>query len=139
MLETKQLDELNHTRLVQQANPILSNLLYDQQVLDRHIQRIRDNVGTFRAVDSLGWPRGALGADKQRKADDALASLVKDYEYLLARALTLSEQCSRGMQVVMNNAMIKESREAMAQAAGVAKLTRLGFVFVGYPSQPPFS
>ncbi|KAK3935818.1 hypothetical protein QBC46DRAFT_42372 [Diplogelasinospora grovesii] len=131
MLETKLLHELDPLLLVRQQEPTLSNLLYNQRVLDRHIQRIRDNLTMFKARESLGWPKmTSAQPGKQRIADEAAEKLIHDYEYLLARALTLSEQCSRGMQVVMNNAMVKESRDAMDQAKGVAKLTRLAFIFV---------
>ncbi|KAH1982797.1 hypothetical protein KXW88_003989 [Aspergillus fumigatus] len=130
MLETKLLNELDPTFLVHQKNPTLSNLLYHQRILDRHIQRIKDNLAAFKGNGSLGWPRSALEPGKQRIVDDVAETLIGDYEYLLSRSLTLSGQCSRGMQVVMNNAMIKESRDAMSQAEGVVKLTRLAFIFV---------
>ncbi|KAK0615124.1 hypothetical protein B0T17DRAFT_646595 [Bombardia bombarda] len=133
MLETMLLEELDHARLVRHDdNATISNLLYNQQVLDRHIQQIRSSLAAFQSQDSLDWPRGRFEqqAGKQQKMDDATKSLIQDYEYLLSRADMLSEKCSRGMQVVMNNAAIKESREAISQAADMAKLTRLAFIFV---------
>ncbi|KAJ5890022.1 hypothetical protein N7504_010832 [Penicillium tannophilum] len=130
MLETKLLDELNPRQLSQQKEPTVSNLLYNQRVLDRHIQRIKDNLIILKAMDSKVWPQKELEEHQQRIVDEAATNLKCDYEYLLSRSLTLSEQCSRGMQVVMNNAMIKESRDAIKQAEGLAKLTRLAFIFV---------
>ncbi|KAJ5406073.1 hypothetical protein N7465_007357 [Penicillium sp. CMV-2018d] len=130
MLETKLLKELDPAFLIRQTQPTLSNLLYNQRVLDRHTQRIRDNLATIKAGNSSGWPRTKLEPDQQRIVDQITENLINDYEYLLSRSLVLSEQCSRGMQVVMNNAMVKESRDAIIQAEGVAKLTRLAFIFV---------
>lgn len=78
----------------------------------------------------LYFPSLTLEKDKQLKSEVAAEQLLKDYRYLLSRAQTLSDQCDRGMHIVMNNAMIKESREAIAQAGGVAKLTRLAFLFI---------
>jgi Mg2+ and Co2+ transporter CorA len=130
MLESKLRQELDQSFLVRQQNPTLSNLLYNQQVLDRQIQRIRDNLASIRSRSSAAWPRGPLEAEKQRKADLAANKLLQDYEHLLSRGLTLSGQCNRDNQVVMNNAMIKESRKAISQPEGVAKLTRLAFFLI---------
>lgn len=63
-----------------------------------------------------------LKPEKQRILDDVAGKLIRDYEYLLSRSLTLSEQCIRAILVVMNNTMIKESCDAMSQAEGVVKL-----------------
>ncbi|KAM5481581.1 hypothetical protein McanCB56680_004117 [Microsporum canis] len=130
MLETKLQKELDPAFLIRQSTPTLSNLLYNQRILDRHIQRIKDNLNTFRGKESLACSRATFEPEKQQIIDDMTKKLIHDFEYLLSRSLTLSEQCSRGMQVVMNNTMIKESRDAMNQAEGVVKLTRLAFIFV---------
>lgn len=130
MIESKLAQELDQSVLVQQKNPTLSNLLCNQQVLERHIFRIRENIATIESRALAHWPKGAYETDKKFKADTAAESLLRDYKYLLFRAQTLFEQCHRGMQVVMSNANIKESREAISQAEGVAKLTRLAFVFI---------
>jgi len=129
MLETKFKRELDQSILLRTKNQSISNLLYNQQVLDRHIHRIRENLTTLR-TRNLSFPRGVLDSKKQCKADTTATSLLQDYEYLLSRAQTLSEQFNRGMQVMMNNAMIKESQDAILQAEGVAKLTRLAFFFI---------
>lgn len=130
MLESKPRQGLDQSILVRQNNPTLSNLLYDQQVLDRHMQRIRDNLASIRSQSSSAWPRGSIDAEEQRKADIAANKLLQDFEYMFTRSLTLSELCNRGMQVVLNNAVIKDSREAMFQVEGVAKLTRLAVFFI---------
>lgn len=130
MLESKLIKELDQSVLIQQNNPTLSNLLYNQKLLDRHIQRIQDNITSMEGRALALWPKGLLGEDEQVKANLAAEALLQDYDYLLCRAHTLSEQCNTGMQIVMNNAMIEESREAIFQAEGVAKLTRLACIFI---------
>ncbi|EED21633.1 hypothetical protein TSTA_088690 [Talaromyces stipitatus ATCC 10500] len=123
MLQSKIEKELKSSAIVQQKNPTLSSLLYNQQVLDRHIQRIRENVTFIQQYKNLD----------DYKDDDATRlydKVLRDFEHLLARATSLSKQCNRGMQVIMNNATIKESRKAISQAEGVAMLTRLAFLFI---------
>jgi len=130
MLESKLKKELDQSVLVRQKNSTLSNLLYNQQVLDRHTQRLRENIASINVQSRISWPGAALEDNKRAIADCAANSLLQDYEHLLSRCQTLSEYCNRGMQIVMNNAMIKESQEAMSQAERFGKLTRLAFIFV---------
>ncbi|KAL9078238.1 MAG: hypothetical protein Q9157_002856 [Trypethelium eluteriae] len=130
MIEAKLRQELDARGLIQQRNPTLSNLLYTQQILDRHVQQIRENIASIQGRDRGEWPRGSLNTNKQNKADQAVAKIDRNFEHLLARAQILHEQCSRGVQIVMNNANVKEAREAMSQSEIVAKLTRLAFIFV---------
>lgn len=130
MLESKLTKELDQSVMIEQQNPTLSNLLYHQQVLGRHIRWIQDNITKIEDRNLAKWPRMPLDKVKQLKSEIAAEKLLKDYRHLLFHAQTLSDQCNKGMHIVMNNAMIKESREAIAQAAGVAKLTRLAFLFI---------
>jgi hypothetical protein len=135
MLESKIDRDLSHTVLVKQENPTISNLLYNQQALDRHRVRIEEMLECLRATHegSSPWPQptaAELNDEQRAKAETSLNKLRLDYEYLLARTLAISDKANRGMQVVMNNVMIGESQRAIAQAAGVAKLTRLAFIFI---------
>ncbi|KAK2737898.1 hypothetical protein FQN57_007349 [Myotisia sp. PD_48] len=122
MLESKIVSELDALTLVEQKDPTLSNLLYHQQVLDRHIQRIRENIAFISrftpATDHNGPENPTAIYSKE---------ILCDNEHLLLKAINLAERCNRGMQVVMNNATIKESRKAIMQAEGIVILTRLAF------------
>jgi Mg2+ and Co2+ transporter CorA len=130
MLESKIVKELDPLSLVEQKSPTLSNLLYSQQALDRHIQRIRENIAFICRFVPTGEPNGPAYDDLEDEAATCGKEILHDYEYLLTRAMAISEKCNRGMQVVMNNASIEESRKAINQAEGVAILTRLAFVFM---------
>ena len=123
--------ELEHSALVWQKSAALSNLVYHQQILDRHIYQLRENMASIDEA-IVAYSRRDLQPDddKTPKALAAARSLRTDYQHLIDRALKLLGYCDRGVQVVMNNAMIKESREAINQAEGVVKLTRLAFVFI---------
>ncbi|KAL9095195.1 MAG: hypothetical protein Q9165_002451 [Trypethelium subeluteriae] len=130
MIGAKLRQELDFNVLIQQRSPTLSNLLYTQQSLDRHVQRIQENIDSIRAWTRRRSFRGSLDNTQQSKADKSADEVARNFEYLLSRAKALHEQCTRGMQIVMNNANVKEARQAMSQAEVVAKLTRLAFIFV---------
>lgn len=123
MLATKIAKEMDPTILVQQANPTVANLLYSRQILESHIQRIEENIQFIEA-------QGSLSQSRTPKADATIESVLKDFQALTSRAKSLSAQCDRGMTIIMNNATIRESQRAILQAEGVAKLTRLAFIFV---------
>lgn len=107
----------------------LSNLLHSKNLLDDHSQRLRANIITIRERGGLKWPK-AQEADLREKADVTVRQLLQDFEFLLERARELSAHCERGMNIVMNNSMIAESKRAISQARVVAKLTRLAFFFI---------
>ncbi|KAF2232580.1 hypothetical protein EV356DRAFT_534509 [Viridothelium virens] len=130
MIGSKLQQELDLNVLIQPRSPTLSNLLCTQRNLDRRVQRIQENLDFIRAWSRREWFRGSLDSTQQSKADKSADKVARDFEYLLGRAKALHEQCTKGMQIVMNNANVKEAREAMSQAEVVAKLTRLAFIFV---------
>lgn len=130
MLASKLDQELEHSALVWHKSAALSNLVYHQQILDRHIYQLRENKASILEALEAYTERLKQGDDKLREAMAAAKRLHSDYKHLEDRALKLLGHCDRGVQVVMNNAVIKESREAMLQAEGVVKLTRLAFVFI---------
>ncbi|KAH8710030.1 hypothetical protein GQ44DRAFT_627314 [Phaeosphaeriaceae sp. PMI808] len=118
--------ELEHSALVWQKSAALSNL-----ILDRHIDQLHENVASI--DDAIFALSGRNLQPDDKKTSEALAAakrLRTDYQHLIDRTLKLLGYCEHGVQVVMNNAMIKESREAIMQAGGVVKLTRLAFVFI---------
>lgn len=123
MLATKITNEMDPAILIQQEDPTVSNLLYSRKILERHIQRMEEYI---QFIDV----QGNLSSPKPPKGEAAANSLRKDFQVLLSRSQALSAQCDRGMTIIMNNATIRESQRAIVQAEGVAKLTRLAFIFV---------
>jgi hypothetical protein len=123
------LNEVAATSILQHRDPSISNLLHLKQILERHIQRLKENI-TF--LENYQEPQliRPLPLEKTEKSRHAVRTLRRDFHSLIEQAQHLSKQCERGMDVVMSNTVIRESRDAMAQAEGVAKLTRLAFVFI---------
>lgn len=59
-----------------------------------------------------------------------MSLVLEDFRELASQARSLSAKCDAGMNLAMKNAVIKESQRAIARAEGVAKLTRLAFLFI---------
>ncbi|KAL9607350.1 MAG: hypothetical protein Q9167_007730 [Letrouitia subvulpina] len=132
-------NERKDTEETEEQSSTLSNLIYYKTFLDEHIQRLKDNISSIQAQGDYRWPKAsASGASKsqdavtkqQEKATTSAQTLLKDFEYLLERAKTLSESCERGVDIAANNAMIAESRRAIQQAKRTVKLTILAFFFI---------
>lgn len=126
-------------QVLKQESPTLSNLLYFQEILEAHIVRIKDTVKVIRGRCShwtssfeKGAPVGPASISQRTKADAAASMLLEDFEYLLERAETLKRRCDQGMAVIMNNAILAESKRAIHQAKGVAKLTLVAFFYIPF-------
>ena len=109
----------------------LSNLLFFQSLLKEHEMRLRENIEVIKRRGHQSWPHissseGSLYA----KAEAAAEALLKDFEYLLERAKSLAERCTQGTNIIMNNAMLTESKRAIKQAEEVGKLTRIAFFYI---------
>jgi CorA-like Mg2+ transporter protein len=127
MIEAKVAEETGHLSLAKQSQ--LSNLLNSHDVLESHARRLRSNIETIKFRGSPDWPK-ATDTALLRKAEAAAQSLLRDYEHLLSRTESLSARCQRGMNVMMNKAVITESKRAVSQAQEVTKLTRLAFIYI---------
>lgn len=130
MLDSVVSTDLDADKLAQHHDPALSNLLYNSQVLDRHITSIKDSLELIRSNGSTVWPQDRVDPYMLQSAHAARHSLAIDFEHLLSRCLALSEKCHKGMQIVMNNTMILESERAIEQTERVHKLTLLAFIFI---------
>lgn len=106
-----------------------SHLLHDQQILQVHADRLRENITIIEQRSSLNQLRLTdNSADSTQQ--QAARLLLTNYQHLLSRAERLSAQCQAKMALLMNQAMIAESNKAINQAQEVTNLTRLAFFFV---------
>ena len=106
-----------------------ATLLYTQDILEAHARDLRDNIETIKSRGGPAWPRPS-DPSSYRKGEAAARALQKDFEHLLSRSEALAAHCTAGLKILMNKMMIAESKEAIMQAQGVAKLTRLAFVYI---------
>ena len=138
LMEQKIIPDAGYQSLKQET-PTLSNLLYFQEILETHMVRLKDTVKVIRGRGSH-WasscekvtPVGSLSTSQRTKSDTAASMLLEDFEHLLERAEALKRRCDQGMAVIMNNAILAESKRAISQAKGVAKLTLVAFFYIPF-------
>ncbi|KAJ5769428.1 hypothetical protein N7520_003987 [Penicillium odoratum] len=130
ILDTKIREELDHSHLIGNNNPTLSNLLYHQQVLGRHIRNLKGTIG---AIESL-YDRSITGnmpdSDVRASPTREVESILGDYRAALTYAETLAAECVQGMTITAHSATIRESEKAVVEAQSVTKLTKLAVFFV---------
>ncbi|KAF2178182.1 hypothetical protein K469DRAFT_803890, partial [Zopfia rhizophila CBS 207.26] len=108
----------------------LWNLVYNKQVLDRHVRRLEEILSFIEHHHKIvDWPKAVTSISRE-KSEKAARKLQMDYSDLVKRSCTLRTDFDNVMDILQNNAMIDESQKAISQAEGVAKLTRLAFFFV---------
>lgn len=96
-------------------------------LIEDHRQYINESLEVVRVGGHPNWPKAP---DKLRKkAIAARERLESDYEYLLNYAEGLSKKCIEGITIMMNDAMLRQSQQAIAQAEATMKLTLLAFIF----------
>ena len=130
MMEVKIKEDTDHSSL-QKEKPTLSNLLYCREIIQVHLARLQETTKVIKHRGSLQWPHASEEQTHQyKKAKFAKESLMEDYENLVQRAETLLDRCSKGMDVIMSNVMLAESKRAIMQAEAVTKLTLVAFFYI---------
>jgi hypothetical protein len=111
--------------------PTLTNLVYCQGLLETHIRRLKDLIHTVHHRGGEQWPAvPRLANDPTDKAKITNSALETDFAHMLRHAEAMAERCTNGMNVIMNNTMLAESRRAMSQAKRVTRLTLIAFVYI---------
>ena len=133
LMESKIAKETDSSVLPARTDLSLTNLLYHKQILERHILRIDENVRMIEARSDQDWPRSNQAVEipnMMQQVDEEAMKILKDFQYLLSRAQDLSRRCETGMQIIMQNLQVRESKEQIKEARSVTNLTRLAFVFI---------
>jgi hypothetical protein len=111
--------------------PILSNLLYNQEILESHEVRLRDIIEIIRRRGNPDWPR-PLNTEEHQISEKAAEKLERDYGQLLHCVQSLQNRCEKGMRIVLGKASIREAELALSQSLRVAKLTQLAFFYIPF-------
>lgn len=129
LISAKTRDDLDHARLICHDNPTLSNLLYHQQVLKRHIQGLQAPISFMEGLQGRPWVEEMPDERKRLQCMRTIKSTITDYRAGLAYAEALAAECVQAMSIVAHNASILEAEKAITEARGVTKLTALATVF----------
>jgi hypothetical protein len=117
--------------------PTLSNLLYNQEILESHEVRLRDIIEIIRRRGNPDWPR-PLNTEEHQISEKAAEKLERDYGQLLHCVQSLQNRCEKGMRIVLGKASIREAELALSQSLRVAKLTQLAFFYIPFSSMTGF-
>ena len=122
----KSLDLENHT---------LTNLLYFQQLLDDHVLRLQKMIAVIQSYASKHLLEYADNHMHPKKTKDAAVAastttLLQDIEHLHQRSIMLSDRCTRGTKILMNNATVLEAKQNFRQAKWIGKLTLTAFFYI---------
>jgi hypothetical protein len=111
-----------------QDDAALSNLLYNQDILEQHADRLRQNVRSINKWEA--WPKtDDLHANDLASICEIGTSLREDFEDLLHKAEHHEIKCDQGANRVMKLVSHAETKKQLAQAQRVEQLTKLTFLF----------
>ncbi|KUJ16718.1 uncharacterized protein LY89DRAFT_733725 [Mollisia scopiformis] len=103
----------------------LINLRFTKDLLEENIGHYSEVIAFLQSKLAAKWK----GSDADL-AQDVQDSILRDFESLLRRAKELAARCLDGTAIIMNGAMLRESRKAIEQAEKVERLTILALIFV---------
>lgn len=116
---------------VNQKESTLSNLLYFKEILQTHVTRLKENIEVVERRGHHSWPKiSEQDIDGQARCQQAAESLLRDFKHLHQWCKTLMDRCSEGSIVILNTAMLAESKEAKKSAEGLRKLTFVAFFYI---------
>lgn len=127
MLEAQLEREMGVLTVERDQSHSLENLKIFSMFLDRHVRHISEALQVVKAKGHTRWP---AKTDVCEISESAAKSIEEDFEELWERALDLRRRCSEGMGVMMNRAVIAESRKAIGQAERLKRLTLLATFFI---------
>lgn len=121
--------ELTHSVVTAQESPTMSNLLYNQQILKRHLDSLKEAIEFVEGFRKRKAYQSIMDNTNSKYAED-VTSMLNDFHAAFDRAKSLCDECIQGIGIVAHNATIQESQKAFAEARSVTKLTKLALVFV---------
>jgi hypothetical protein len=105
------------------------NLLYHQDILTQQAKMLQHII---RGIEAQASRLSFSSPESHEHAplSDACHTLLANFRELLARNERLISRCARGMDVLMNRAMIEESKRAISQAKKIEQLTWLASFYI---------
>ena len=124
-------DQQRHLTDEQQMELALSTLISIKTLIDEHKQRFKETIAFLKSRGALCHDNSVSGSiAPQSTSQEGLTLLHVDFEELLDRAENIGSFCVESMSLVMNRAMLKESRKAVERADDQKRLTVLAYLFL---------
>lgn len=127
IIEAQLEEEMGVLTIERHRSHSLEDLHFLSMFLDRHVHQISETLRTIREKGHSTWP---AKSDKGGTTSSARKGLEEDFEDLLARAVELRRRCTEGMGIMMNRAVVAESRKAIEQNERLKRLTLLASFFI---------
>lgn len=108
----------------------LSNLVFAKRILESHMRYLRGLLTCLQSRADSRWPQISGDDPQAAKVKSTIDKLVVDFDHLLHAAEALVVRCNNGMGVIMNQAMLAESKQAISQGHRVARLTFIAFFYI---------
>ncbi|USW56189.1 Putative Mg2+ transporter protein, CorA-like/Zinc transport protein ZntB [Septoria linicola] len=112
-----------------QDDAALSNLMYNQDILEQHAERLNHNTRSFEKCNA--WPV-VHGLSHEDKAGIRAFGqrMLEDFGGLLGKAKHLESKCDQGAHRVTTLVSHAHSKKQLSQAERAEQLTRLGCFFL---------
>ncbi|OBT64481.1 hypothetical protein VE03_05375 [Pseudogymnoascus sp. 23342-1-I1] len=129
-------EQRGHSGDERRMEPALNTLVYIKTLLDEHRPRLQQTM-TFLScreisgsdpVSSTRVP--CTTGTSQCVPQGELSSIYADFEDLLSRNKSLGDFCVESMDLIMNTALLKESRKAFENADDQKRLMILAYFFL---------
>lgn len=120
----------------QEASPetssgALRQIRYNISLIQRFESFILSDYDTIEQYGSMSCPHiQPSSMDLKEELNRIQRKLRKDYKYLLSQCKTLTRRCEVTSGILMSSVSILEAQRSIELSVGVAKLTKLAFVFV---------
>ncbi|KAK3718565.1 hypothetical protein LTR37_005069 [Vermiconidia calcicola] len=105
--------------------PSLADFQHVSEILESRIARLKRLLSILDNRNNLDWPQ-CDNADLQIGANESIAELERDFNYLLNQLLLLLKKSERGKDVVMGNTNTVIAQRALLHNQTLGRLTSMG-------------
>lgn len=106
-----------------------ANLSHHKVLLDEHLKYLPTAISSLRHRGGSWWPR-ATDSAADEVVNETIQNLLPDFEHLLELTQRLSARCVEGTTLIINTAMLEESKKAISLSENMSGLTKLASFFV---------
>lgn len=107
----------------------IATLKYSKDLLEDHVQHIQSTLNCLENEDKSNMPRAKEVADCEAR-NMVLEFLLDDFKYLLLRTQNIATRAKEGTETIMNDILLKDSRQSINQAREVGRLSLLAYFFL---------
>ena len=125
-------EDINHCQeaSVDVSSYAILQIRYNLSLIQRFEVFILNDFNTIKQSGSASWPQIQPHSKAKQELDRIRGNLWKDYQSLLDQCQSLTRRCEVTSGILMSSISISEAQRSMELSIGIARLTKLAFVFV---------